>query len=307
MDTDLLHYVAADTAHGITGVLCTIIDAQGSSPREAGTSMWVTQEAVRGTVGGGISEHEVIKKAREMLKTGAATCIIRKNLTAEEGLACGGAIKVYLEKIGNDPELFIFGGGHVGRALAKIAAFIGFRVTVWDDRADCITEDLFPTARRLCCPLAQLFSEEKAREETPASMQKGQISQGCAQLHDSAAPQAGASALQALLQFHENVYCVAVTRGHRCDADVLRRLYGKKVAYIGMIGSFEKNAAVVKLLADEGVSTEFLDSIYKPIGLPIRAETPEEIAVSIAAELIAVRRCGNPALLRSGYADSRHG
>ncbi|UTC58410.1 XdhC protein [Treponema sp. OMZ 305] len=277
MDTEILKYVTADTANGITGVLCTIIEAHGSSPREAGTSMWVTAEAVRGTVGGGISEHEVIKKAREMLKTGDATCIIKKNLTAEEGLACGGSIQVYLEKIGNDPELFIFGGGHVGRALAKVAAFIGFRVTVWDDRADCITEELFPTARRLCCPLEQLFSKE---DVLPS---------------------------HTVLQFHENVYCVAVTRGHRCDADVLRYLYGKKLAYIGMIGSFEKNAAVVKLLADEGIGKEYLDSIYKPIGLPIRAETPEEIAVSIAAELIAVEHHGNPALLRSGYADSRHG
>ena len=74
-----------------------------------------------------------------------------------------------------------------------------------------------------------------------------------------------------------------------------------------MIGSFEKNAAVVKLLADEGIDKDYLDSIYKPIGLPIRAETPEEIAISIAAELIAVEHHGNPALLRSGYAESRHG
>lgn len=209
---------------------------------------------------------------------------------------------MYLEKIGNDPELFIFGGGHVGRALAKVAAFIGFRVTVWDDRVDCITESLFPTARRLCCPLARLFSEEEIEaiqnDHTP---HVSSLSDGCA------APQEAASVPQPLLKFHENVYCVAVTRGHRCDADVLRYLYGKKLAYIGMIGSFEKNTAVVKMLADEGFSKEYLDSIYKPIGLPIRAETPEEIAVSIAAELIAVRHHGNPALLRSGYADSRHG
>ncbi len=302
MDIELLQYVAADTTDGITGVLCTIIESHGSSPREAGTSMWVTPDAVRGTIGGGVSEHEVIKKAREILKTGDATCVIKKNLTAEEGLACGGSIQVYLEKIGNDPELFIFGGGHVGRALAKVAAFIGFRVTVWDDRVDCITESLFPTARRLCCPLARLFSEEEIEaiqnDHTP---HVSSLSDGCA------APQEAASVPQPLLKFHENVYCVAVTRGHRCDADVLRYLYGKKLAYIGMIGSFEKNTAVVKMLADEGFSKEYLDSIYKPIGLPIRAETPEEIAVSIAAELIAVRHHGNPALLRSGYADSRHG
>jgi len=105
MNTEILKYINADTAAGLTGVLCTIIEAQGSSPREAGTSMWVTADVVRGTVGGGVSEHEVIKKAREMLKTGDVTCIIKKNLTAEEGLACGGAIQVYLEKIGNDPEL----------------------------------------------------------------------------------------------------------------------------------------------------------------------------------------------------------
>ena len=295
MDTEILKYITADTDSGLTGVLCTIIEVHGSSPREAGTSMWVTSEAVRGTVGGGVSEHEVIKKAREMLKAGESTCIIKKNLTAEEGLACGGSIQVYLEKIGNDPELFIFGGGHVGRALAKVAAFIGFRVTVWDDRADCITEELFPKARRLCCPLEQLFSE--GRVSSPHDTASG----------DSAVPEETALASQSVLQFHENVFCVAVTRGHRCDADVLRYLYGKKLAYIGMIGSFEKNAAVVKLLADEGFSKEYLDSIYKPIGLPIRAETPEEIAVSIAAELIAVRHHGNPALLRSGYADSRHG
>ena len=290
MNTEILKYINADTAAGLTGVLCTIIEAQGSSPREAGTSMWVTADVVRGTVGGGVSEHEVIKKAREMLKTGDVTCIIKKNLTAEEGLACGGTIQVYLEKIGNDPELFIFGGGHVGRALAKVASFIGFRVTVWDDRTDCVTEDLFPKARRLCCPLEQLFLEGK----TAASQ-------------DSAAPQESAPESHPLLLFHDNVYCVAVTRGHRCDADVLRYLYGKKLAYIGMIGSFEKNAAVVKMLADEGISKAYLDSIYKPIGLPIKAETPEEIAISIAAELIAVRHHGNPKLLRSGYADSRHG
>ncbi|AIW90005.1 XdhC protein [Treponema sp. OMZ 838] len=302
MDTEILKYITADTANGITGVLCTIIEAHGSSPREAGTSMWVTPERIRGTVGGGGSEHEVIKQAREMLKTGDTTCIIKKNLTAEEGLACGGSIQVYLEKIGNDPELFIFGGGHVGRALAKIASFIGFRVTVWDDRADCITEDLFPTARRLCCPLEQLFLKE-----TAASGQNNQAAHDNSPSCGIAAPQEAVPASHTVLQFHENVYCVAVTRGHRCDADVLRYLCGKKLAYIGMIGSFEKNAAVVKLLADEGIGKEYLDSIYKPIGLPIRAETPEEIAVSIAAELIAVRHHGNPALLRRGYTESRHG
>ena len=302
MDTEILKYVTADTANGITGVLCTIIEAHGSSPREAGTSMWVTPDLVRGTVGGGVSEHEVIKKAREILKTDDATCIIKKNLTAEEGLACGGSIQVYLEKIGNDPELFIFGGGHVGRALAKLAAFIGFRVTVWDDRADCITEDLFPTARRLCCPLEQLFLKE-----TGASIQNNKAVHDNSLSCGSTEPQESLQVSHTVLQFHKNVYCVAVTRGHRCDADVLRYLYGKKLAYIGMIGSFEKNAAVVTMLADEGLSKEYLDSIYKPIGLPIRAETPEEIAVSIAAELIAVRHHGNPALLRSGYADSRHG
>lgn len=278
MDTEMLKHMAADAAAGLTGVLCTIIAAHGSSPREAGTSMWVTSEGVRGTVGGGVAEYEVIKKAREMLKSGEGVCLIAKNLTAEEGLACGGSIQVYLEKIGSDPELFIFGGGHVGRALARIAVFAGFRVTVWDDRPDCITEELFPKARRFCCPLAQLFSAEHT-----------------------------ASAENPVLRFHENVYCVAVTHGHRCDADVLRYLYGKPFAYLGMIGSFEKNAAVVKLLADEGIDKAYLDSIYKPIGLPLRAETPEEIAVSIVAELIAVRRHGNPELLRRGYADSRHG
>ncbi|MEL3906721.1 MAG: XdhC family protein [Treponema sp.] len=272
MDTELLAYIAGENASGRIGVLCTIIESRGSAPREAGTSMWVSGDAVRGTVGGGISEHEVIKKAREMLKDGTQTALVQKRLTAEEGLACGGSIQVYLERIGNDPELFIFGGGHVGRSLAAIAPSAGFRVTVWDDRADCITPELFPHAHRICCPLSELF----AGDTLP-------------------------------FRFHQNVYCVAVTRGHRCDADVLRYLYGKPLAYIGMIGSVEKNTAVTALLAQEGLAAEYLDSIYKPIGLPIRAETPGEIAVSITAELIAVRRNGNPALLRQGYTASRHG
>lgn len=272
MDSEILKLIAAENASGIPGILCTIIESQGSSPREAGTSMWVTADGVRGTVGGGISEHEVIKKAREMLKNGVQTALIKKHLTAEEGLACGGSIQVYLERIGNDPELFIFGGGHVGRSLAAIAPFAGFRVTVWDDRADCITPEFFPHATRLCCSLSEVFTSDKPP-----------------------------------FRFHENVYCVAVTRGHRCDADVLRHLYGKPLAYIGMIGSVEKNAAVVSLLAGEGIPQTYLDSIYKPIGLPIRAETPDEIAVSITAELIAVRRGGNLSMLRNGYTQSRHG
>lgn len=289
MDTEILRYVTADTALGITGVLCTIIDAHGSSPREAGASMWVTEDAVRGTIGGGACEHEVIERAHRMLAEGEPPCIIKKNLTAEEGLACGGSIQVYLERIVNDPELFIFGGGHVGRAIAKVADFIGFRVSVWDDRSDCITEALFPRARRFCCPLEKLFEKD---EDAPTH-------------YNSETPERLTA--PSPLQFHENVYCIAVTRGHRCDAAVLRYLYGKKCAYIGMIGSFEKNESVVKMLVEEGIDSNYLDSIYKPIGLPIRAETPEEIAIAIAAELIAVRHHGNPELLRRGYIDSRHG
>lgn len=266
MDSLILKKMMADVESGCTGVLCTIIESHGSSPREAGTSLWVTEHTTVGTIGGGSAEYEVIAKARSMLQNTEQTALLHKNLTAEEGLACGGSIGIYFEKIGNSPELFIFGGGHVGRALAKLAPLAGFSVTVWDDRSDCITEEFFPTARRICCPSETLFADQ-----------------------------------QQFLKFHTNVYCVAVTRGHRCDADVLRFLYGKTAAYIGMIGSKQKNTAVVTFLAEEGIPTSYLDSVYKPIGLPIAAETPEEIAVSIMAEIIAVKRGGDIAALRSPY------
>ncbi|MGP1595192.1 MAG: XdhC family protein [Treponema sp.] len=270
MDSRLLKKITADIDSGCIGVLCTIIEAAGSSPREAGTSLWVTEQESFGTVGGGRAEYEVVTKARAMLHSNEQTALLHKNLTAEEGLACGGSIRVYFEKIGDSPELFIFGGGHVGRALAQLAPLVGFSVTVWDDRPDCITEEFFPHARRICCPPEELFADR-----------------------------------QQFLKFHANVYCVAVTRGHRCDADVLRFLYGKTAAYIGMIGSKQKNAAVVTFLSEEGISAAYLDSVYKPIGLPIAAETPEEIAVSIMAEIIAVKRGGNVPVLRSPYCEKQ--
>ena len=253
MNVDLLSLINSEVGAGDYGVLCTVTEESGSTPRSKGASMWVRRDgSISGTVGGGLLEFETIKKARELLASGETVLVWKKELTEKEGMLCGGSATIYMEVIGREDELVILGAGHVGKAVAEVGAFAGFRVTVWDEREEFANSGNIPCARTVVCPIEDIFD-------------KG-------------------------ISFHERSYVVIVTRGHALDSEAVAITDNKPGAYYGMIGSRSKIAAVRKMLMARGVSQEHLDRIHQPIGLPIKAETPEEIAVSILAEIIAVRR-----------------
>jgi xanthine dehydrogenase accessory factor len=166
-------------------------------------------------------------------------------------MICGGIVDVFLEPLASPPELLIFGGGHISLSLARIARMVDFRVVVIDDRPEFANPDRFPEA-----------------DETIA----GEMASVTARL--SAGPHA---------------YIVIVTRGHQHDARVLEWAAATEAAYVGMIGSRRKIATIYAHLKEKGITQEQLDRVHSPIGLAIGAETPEEIAVAIMAEIIQVR------------------
>lgn len=262
MDRDLLKLIHSDVEAGQYGVLCTVTEESGSTPRSRGASMWVRGDGTfSGTIGGGLLEFEAINQAKNLMISGETVLAWSKELTEKDGMLCGGTATVYMEVIGREDELLIMGGGHVGKAVAQVGAFAGFRVTVWDEREEYANHENIPCARTVVCPLDKIYD--------------------CG------------------IKLHDRSYVVIVTRGHSLDAEAVMITDGKPGAYYGMIGSRSKIAALRTMLLDKGVSKVHLDRLHQPIGLPIKAETPEEIAVAILAEIIAVRRGGNVAALRN--------
>lgn len=273
MDLSFIEHVASEVRGGRRGVLCLLIESDGSTPRENGASMWVRSDgSIEGTIGGGPMEHACIQDAVELLRTRGGAKTVRYDLakgfdpSCPEGAVCGGANSVYMEPVIPQNEIFIFGAGHIGRALSNIAVAAGYEVTVWDERAEFANEENLKGARVICCPLEQLFDEAR----WPGL-------------------------------FHENTYAVVVTRGHSLDSDAMKLLEHVPSAYIGVIGSRSKIGHVDKKLMGMGVAQSYLQSLYRPIGLPIKAETPEEIAVCILAEIIAVQRGANIDALRNAH------
>lgn len=257
MDRALLRQLTEAVDSGREAVLCTVVDERGSTPRGRGAAMLVFSDgSIRGTVGGGGFEYRVMERALAMLEKGTNAEIYREEFSATEaaleGGACGGEATIFLERYGREDEVLIFGAGHVGRALARVADTIGMRVTTWDERSEFANPENIPWGRTVACPLDRIF--ECGVTLSPLT------------------------------------YVVVVTRGHQLDADVVRLLDGKEYAYIGLIGSRRKVAFVRDRLLKAGVSEAHLDRVSQPVGLPIKAETPEEIAVSIMAEIIAARR-----------------
>lgn len=271
MHLSLMETIVDEVRSGKKGVLCILIEQHGSTPRKEGASMWVHPDStIDGTIGGGPMEHQCIQAALAMLERGESVQIMDCDLgsglhagACPEGAVCGGASKIYLEVVMPDTEIFIFGAGHVGKALARLAAAADYNVTVWDERPEFANAENIPWARTVTCPLPELFDETS----------RGRL-------------------------FHKNSYVVVVTRGHHLDSEVMRLMEGHDAAYIGVIGSRGKIAFVDKQLKDLGVAEQHLAAMHRPIGLPIKAETPEEIAVSILAEIVAVQRGANVEALR---------
>lgn len=250
-------------SRGEEAALVTIVSSHGSTPQRVGAKMLVFADGrIVGTVGGGCYEHDAIGQAKQVLATRKAHTVkydLNDDFAEETGLVCGGQMEVFIEPIEAAPAVYIFGAGHVGFYLAQMAQEAGFSVHVIDDRAAFANADRFPTA---------------------ASVVVDDIPQWLAR---TAMPQ--------------SAYAVIVTRGHRNDLDVLRGIAPRDLRYVGLIGSRAKVARLYDAVVAEGtVAPDRLERIHAPIGLDIGAVTPQEIAVSITAELIAVRRGKSDAL-----------
>lgn len=244
-------------SHGEEAALVTIVSSNGSTPQRVGAKMLVFGDGrIVGTVGGGCYEHDAIGKAKHVLATRRPTTVkydLNDDFAEETGLVCGGQMEVFIEPIEASPAVYIFGAGHVGYYLARMAHDAGFGVHVIDDRAAFANTERFP------------FAAAVVVDDIPQWL--------------------------AATQLPATAYAVIVTRGHRNDLDALRALAPRELRYIGLIGSRAKVARLYEqVVAEGGIDPDLLARIHAPIGLDLGAVTPQEIAVSITAELIAVRR-----------------
>ena len=240
----------------------TVVRAQGSTPQRAGAKMLVFADGrTVGTIGGGCYENEAIGKARVAIADGKPSLLhfeLNDDFAQENGLICGGRMDVHVDPLMPDPRLYIVGAGHVGFHLARIAGDAGFRLHVIDDREKFANPDRFPNATVVV-------------DAIPEWLEHADIPSGA--------------------------FVVVVTRGHQHDLDAMRALATRNIRYLGLIGSRAKVARIYSALLQEGFPAESLERVYAPIGFEIGAVTPAEIAVSILAELIAVRRGAETAQL----------
>ncbi len=250
---DLLEQALALRQSNVRFAFTTVIEAQGSTPRHLGAKMIVCEDGtIFGTIGGGNLETHIIAAARDSLRTGRPQQV-EMALGPALGQCCGGRVTVFIDPDERPDRLYLFGGGHVGKELCHIATPLGFRVTVIDPRPEWNNETRFPLAH-------QRLLED------------------------------GLEALGHLPFEARGTYCAVMTHDHRADEDILRLLLEKPVRYLGLIGSKTKWARFKQRYQARGIADGELTRVRTPIGLDLRAETPAEIAVSIAAELVQVRR-----------------
>jgi xanthine dehydrogenase accessory factor len=253
---DIFEEIGKLKRQGRRGALATIVQVRGSIPSVTGAKMLVFEDgSIVGTVGGGCVEGDVRRGAAEVMRDEKArtfTFNLDQKPDDDTGLVCGGSLQIFVEPILPAPPLYIFGGGHVGYYLYKVASLAGFEVTVIDDREAFASRERFPEAQNVVC---------------------GDWDTVLAELDPA-----------------ESAYLVIVTRGHRHDMRVLRWALDTPAHYVGMIGSGRKVLGIYEQLAAEGVPREQFQRVYAPIGLAIGALTPEEIAISVVAEMIAIRR-----------------
>jgi xanthine dehydrogenase accessory factor len=259
---DIFEEIVRLRRDGIPAALATIVGTRGSTPGRTSMRLLVLGDGTFvGTVGGGCLEAEVYDTALQVLADEQPRSLqfrLTEQDSPDSGLMCGGEVTIFVEPI-TTPSLWIFGAGHVSKALGQIAALAGFRVTVADDRATFATAERFPeAAATVAAPYAELVAGMPIRQ---------------------------------------NSYGVVVTRGHKEDAHVLEALAkrfanGERLRFLGMIGSTTKQALLWKHLRAAGVGEDFLASVRTPMGVYLGGKTHEEIAVSVVAELIAVRRTG---------------
>lgn len=239
---------------GKSFAVVTIIESKGSTPRHIGKMIVHPNGEIEGTIGGGPVEYAAIHEAVNCIEKGRSTTAhYELDATREDGLAmhCGGMVNVFIEVFKRRPEIVMIGGGHLAMALSKLAEFLDYPYRVVDDRCDYNLEERFPTA----------------------------MSTHVAQRIDDAVSK---------VPLHQGSYITIFTKDS--DDIALKSVIDKEVAYIGMIGSRLKIKRVFEKLEAEGMNKESLNKVYTPIGLPIHAETPEEIAISIIGQIIEKSR-----------------
>jgi xanthine dehydrogenase accessory factor len=255
MNQEVFAAVADALDRGESAALVTIVATTGSTPQRVGAKMLVFADGrLVGTIGGGCYENDAFWKAREAITKRRPQLVhyeLSDDFAQETGLICGGQMDVYIEPIEPSPELYVVGAGHVGFHLARLAHEVGFRVHVADDREKFANPERFPTATEIVV------------DDIPAWIARTKIP--------------------------PHAYVVIVTRGHTNDLEALRALAPRDLRYLGLIGSRAKVARIYDALREDGMPAEQLRNVHAPIGLDIGAVTPQEIAVSILAELIAVK------------------
>ena len=247
---------------GRRGAVATIVNVRGSIPSFKSAKMLVRDDGtIAGTIGGGCVEAEVWQAARGVIASERPTTLsfdLNQDPKYDTGLVCGGTLEIFVEPVLPPALLYIFGAGHVALELYRAARSAGFETIVTDDRATYANRERFPDAREV---IAEDFDQALAR-----------------------------------LKPSESSYLVIVTRGHHDDMRVLRWAVQTPARYIGMVGSKRKAITIYRALLEEGLKPALFDRVHSPVGLDIGAVTPEEIAVSIMAEIIGIRRGAERAL-----------
>ena len=256
MQMDLYDEIVRLRKLGQKCAVATIVQVNGSIPSFESAKILVREDgSFMGTVGGGCVEAEVWNAAREVIETEKPRHLsfsLGQDAAYDEGLICGGQLNIFVEPVIPQPRAFIFGGGHVSKGISKIATLAGFSTSIIDNREAFANAERFPEAEAT-------YAEE----------------------YEDVFPK---------LPVNSSSYIIIVTRGHRDDMRVLRWAVSTPAKYIAMIGSKRKTISVVHELEKEGIPRESFDKVFAPMGLEIGAEMPEEIAISVVAEMIAVRR-----------------
>ena len=253
---DIFEEIVRLRREGGKAALATVVKWLGSTPRRDNAKMLILEDgSTMGSIGGGSTEAEVVEEARRVLETEKAS-LTKFTLTQEDaardGLICGGTVEVFVEPILPDPSLLLMGGGHLAQAIAEAAQRVSFKVSVVDDRASFANRERFPGVE----------------ETIVASFEESLDS----------------------IDVTENTFILIVTRGHGYDQVVLEKAIQSPARYVGLVGSRRKIRIILKNLLDKGIPPKTFSNLYAPIGLEIGSETPQEIAVSVIAELISLRK-----------------
>lgn len=264
---DIYAEIAKLRKEGRRAALATIIQVQGSIPSYESSKILIRDDgSIVGTVGGGCVEAEVWAIAQDVMREEKPRRLhfnLNNHPDSDQGLVCGGSLDIFVEPILATPTLYLFGGGHISLSLSKVADVAGFETVVADDREAFANKQRFPGATRIYAgPWQSTFSN----------------------LHPN-----------------DFSYIVVATRGHKGDFECLRWALSTSARYVGMVGSKRKLIEFVKVLEQEGVPAEKFECVHSPVGLDIGALTPEEIAVAIVAEMIAVRRNALPSTASLAY------